>query len=129
MPDNNKDWNQRIEELRAQGAAPFATETINVAEVTGSSAYAGEQLRGEVYTPLAPDGGCIRLTWTSESDRNVWTAVRGFNEWLTDCLGEPRRYSSSGECVLAERLQKQIADRRPKKGLPDLTFEGERKEI
>jgi hypothetical protein len=112
-------WDRRVEKLRAQGSAPFAIETINIAEATGSSAYAGEFMRGEVYAPLAADGGCIRLVWTSDNDRNVWTAVRGLQEWMADCLGPNQQYSTSGERILAERLQKQIADRRPNKEVRD----------
>jgi hypothetical protein len=103
------DAHNRLEHLRARNIAPFALETVSLAEF--HQEYPGEYLTAEVYTPASPSGGVLRLVWRcydAKEDRVVESSVRV-------CYWEQFKSENgaqiTGYKILRERLEQAI-DRR-----------------
>lgn len=111
--ESRLNWLERLEQLRAKLVAPFASETIDLGEFDKDSA--GESLTGEVYTPFSPCGGVIRVVWYSGNGRDSYVFVKGYEDYISECLRrEESRFKSLGERILAERLKIEVDARRPK---------------
>jgi hypothetical protein len=106
-------WFERLEQLRAHDCAPFAAETIALGEYDKDSP--GESLSAEVYAPFSVCGGVIRIIWRSANGRDSYVIVKGYEDYISECLRrDDSRFKSIGERLLAERLNIQVNERRPR---------------
>lgn len=103
----------RLEQLRANYCSPFAIETIDLGDYDKDAP--GETLTGEVYAPLSASGGILRMIWRSANGRDSYVIVKGFEDWTSDCLRrDTSRFTNIGERILAERLNIQVNQKRPR---------------
>lgn len=108
-------WFEKLEQFWSRNIEPLATAEIDLGEYDKHS-EPGESLSGEVYAPFSACGGVIRIVWRSADNRDSYVIIKGFEDWISDCLrkADSEAITSLGERILAERLNIQVNERRPK---------------
>lgn len=91
---------QRLEHLRVRPIRPAVDTAIDMSEFEKDCANQG--IRAEVFAPMAPDGGILRLTWFwFDGSQAPSVTVYLFDDWRSKTLNNP--HEALALRVLAER--------------------------